>query len=151
MLTKDIAAVVVDEGTSTTAYPIDEYGVIQGDSNTIMTIAVALGLDTSQIPEIDMTPELKQVILKRQKGQEIFNRFLAENEQIVISTEDNLNQLGALINVKQMLESGALATARDLISMIPGESFITTPGYASGEERKQSYIDELNTFINTIS
>ena len=95
----------------------------------------------------NMTPAMRSLLKKQFKGVEIVKRFLAENEEMVISTNDNLNQLGAFMNVKILLESGALATARDVLSQVPASSFVLTPGYATVEERKQSYLDELNEFI----
>jgi hypothetical protein len=137
---------VIEDGNSITAFP-ENLGVIQGDLGTVATIAALIGLDVSQIPGINMTPELRQVLKKRKKGQDILNRFLAENEQLQISAEQNIAQLSAMVNVKQMLESGALATARQMIANIPGEVFLVTPGYESGEHRKQTYLEEIDTYI----
>jgi len=147
LLTKDVVTAIEDDGLSTTAYSPDSYGVIQGDVDTIVEMVIAMGLDVSHIIGIDMNESLKRVIKDRQMGQKLFNRFLSENKQIEINTSDNIKQLQYLINVKMMLDAGALGTARDLLTMIPDNAFITTPGYANGAERKQSYIDEINTYI----
>lgn len=151
LLSKAVVTVIKNDNDTMTAYPSHKYGVIQGDTEAIQKMAVALDLDVSAIPEIVMNEATKRVYKDRQMGQKLFNRFLAENKQITISTDQNLQQLSMLINVKMMLDAGALETARDMLAQIRGAAFIVTPGYATGEARKQSYIDEINTYINSLA
>lgn len=153
---KDILTIVSIENDfgTITAFP-NENSVIQADGDTAIKTAIALGLDVDKILifatqnniPISMTTELRTVLLKRAKGQEIYNRFLAENETIVIDTQQNLAQLAAFVNVKMMLESGALKTARDIIQEIPDAAFVLTNPYLNQTERKQSYLDEIDNFI----
>jgi hypothetical protein len=97
-----------------------------------------------------MSEEMKSVLRKKNKGQQMINRFLEENEQIVISSEQNLLQLSNFMNVKLLLETGALASAKDALNQLSSESFIVTPNYLSSEERKQSYIYEIDQYLNQI-
>lgn len=149
-LSLEVVQVVEDEN-SITAFP-SNLGVIQGDDTLISTMIVSLGLNfNGEIPNtINMSEEMKSVLRKKNKGQQIINRFLEENEQIVISTEQNLIQLSNFMNVKLLLETGALSSAKDALVQLSSESFILTPNYNSSEERKQSYIDEIDQFLNQI-
>jgi hypothetical protein len=97
------------------------------------------------------TMEMCRTLLKRSKGNDILNRFLSENEQVEITTEQNLIQLQHLAVVKELLLTGAITSARDIAYTIPPEAFILTPPYATQEERKSSYIEEMNSFINSLT
>jgi len=150
LISKNIVAVIRNDNDTMTAYSGSSYGIIQGDIDSIQRAAVAMDLDVSSIPEIAMNESLKRVYMDRLTGQRLFNRFLAENKQIEISTAQNIQQLSMLINVKLMLDAGALETARDMLTQIPSQAFLIVPGFETGAERKQSYIDEINLYINSI-
>jgi hypothetical protein len=73
-LSKEIVTVIEDEN-SITAFPAN-LGVIQGDAEMIVQSATAIGLDVSQIPNLDMSPERKEVIQDRLFCREIQNKLL---------------------------------------------------------------------------
>jgi hypothetical protein len=80
-------------------------------------------------------------------GNQLIIRFLTENKKANITTAQSLSQLGAFMNVKMLLEAGAIKAAIDVLQAVDPNVFIVTPGYSSGAERKQSYIDELLNFL----
>lgn len=140
---------IKDDHSTVTAYSGPDFGIIQGDINTLQQVAVTLNLDISNIPELTMNDAFRKVLKDTQMGNKLFRRFLSENKQIDITTSQNLQQLSMLVNIKMMLDAGALVTAREMLSMVPADAFLVTPGYASGAERKQSYIDEINNYLNS--
>lgn len=94
--------------------------------------------------------ELARVLLKKKKGEDVMNRFISENEQIQIPTEQNLIQMQYLLPVKQLLESGAITSAMEVVSQLPDEAFIITPGYTTATERRNSFVNEMFIFIQAI-
>lgn len=150
-ITKEVVTTTVNDG-SITSYPVNT-NVIQGDVESIVLQATALGINLSQIPGLNLSPELIRVYSDRAFGQKIFNRFLEENKRVILSTEQNVNQLTSFINLKQLLEAGAIETSRDLLYISPSDAFIIVTPYITSDERKQSYINELNEYLeanNTI-
>lgn len=90
-----------------------------------------------------MTPE--QVVEERiNAGERIIRRYLSENATVInIPVEENTAQLTAFLNPIMALRVGDLKTAYGIISGILADTFVLTPQYATKEERKQSYLDEL--------
>lgn len=137
---------VSDDDTGFLAAP-DDTMVFQCSEEKMIKIALALNLDLSQMPSIILSPELTRVYKDRSFGQKIFNRFLEENKRIVLSTEENVNQLTAFVNLKQLLEAGAIETARDLLLGSPSTAFVVVEPYLTSDERKQSFVNELNEYL----
>lgn len=138
---------VTDDDSSITSFP-SNCGVIQGDSITIATIGTTLGIDLSQITNLDMTNNELKVLKDMAFGRSVVLRYLTENMEITIDTQSNIDQLNTFLSVKLLLESGAIITARDVLTTLSDDMFVVTPEYQTSTERKQSYIDQINSYIN---
>ena len=104
---------VIEDENSITAFPPD-LGVIQGDSATVKMMVAALGLDHSQIQNLDMTEVEKQVLKNKIFGQRIMNKFIAMRADVPASPEEDLaimdhNVLG---DVRALLYDGSIKSAR---------------------------------------
>jgi hypothetical protein len=136
---------VFEDGQSVTVAP-EWAGIIQGNTTDILEIANILGLNISKL-DIIMEPHVKKLHQDKAKGRELVDRFLAENKQVDLSTEDSISQLSQFLNLKLILEAGAIMTGRDMLLSVPEDVFAITPGYETKAERKQSYIDEMNDYL----
>lgn len=155
--TKEISNVLFAEGETLFNQQIN--AMIQGDIETVFSLANTIGVNVNPIIEflnqegIDTSniAEKARLSYKKFKGRAIVDRYLLENETIVISSTENMGALSSFLPLKILLESGALATAKDLLEyQIPAEAFILTPDYDSQQERKQSFIDEIQSIIDTL-
>lgn len=147
-LTKEISQVVQDDN-SITLFP-DDYGVIQGDADTVEVLAVALGLDVSQIPGLNMSPEKAKVLTRIARCKETKLRFLTENSTITIAAEQGGAVLQNFSTLLLLLEVGDAKTALAVVSQMPAELFPVTPDYDTSAERKQSYVEELQNIVASL-
>lgn len=148
IITKEIIT-TVENDNSITSFPVNTQA-IQGDTETIFLLATALGLDLSQIPGLNLSPEALLFEQRKAFCTKLFRRYVLENLTISIPTQNNLANAAAFTALKTFADSGAAETIRDILVMTPNaDMFPITPGYASSEERKQSFITDLNEHLNT--
>lgn len=147
-LSKEVVQVVDDEN-SITAYPAN-LSVIQGDGDMIVLSAVAIGLDLSQIPNLNMTPERIKVLQRIKRCNEVKIRFLEENAKVTIEPQESAAQLQAFMTVMLLLDVGDAKTALGAVVQMPNSAFVVTPPYESAIERKQTYIDELSQIVSDL-
>jgi hypothetical protein len=147
-LSKEIVQVVEDDN-SITAFPPD-LAVIQGDEGEIVTIAQALSLDITQIPNLTMTNERVKILQRIKRCQDLKLRFLEENATVTISSEQSAAQLQAFMSVMMLLDVGDARTSLAIVSQIPASVFVLTQGYEDQQARKQSYIDELSNIVSEL-
>jgi hypothetical protein len=147
-LSKEIVQVVEDDN-SITAFPPD-LAVIQGDEGEIVTIAQALSLDITQIPNLTMTNERVKILQRIKRCQDLKLRFLEENATVTISLQDSAAQLQAFMSVMLLLDVGDAKTALAVVSQIPASVFVLTTSYENQEARKQSFVDELSSIVSEL-
>lgn len=143
-----VAIAVVEETNSITAYP-EGIQSIQGSEESVIIQALALGVDISSITSLNIDPETRTRVRRQSFGKKIYNRFLDENIRMNIPTEANNAILQAFGPLFIALLAGAIQTTYD--NLLPEGTtalFMPVPGYASAEERKQSFMNEMKDFLD---
>lgn len=145
--TKEVVAVVDENQTSITWFP-NEYGVIQGDINIIEGLAVELGLDLQQIPQLNISLEKQRLIYRLKRCRDVKIRFLEENATIYIP--NSIQMLQSFMTISLLLDMGDAKSALQILESVSPSIFLVTIGYTSPEQRYETYINELQGIVNDL-
>lgn len=147
-LANDTITVIEEDSNTATGYPAG-CGVLEGDKDTVLKVAAIMGLDTTQIPDNNMTIEQIRVYKKRNFCDKLYNLFLTDNEKINIDTSTNVQIAQTLLLFDQFIRAGAVRSIYDMLMQMPASILPEVPDKTS-EYRKQEILQLCEEFLTEL-
>jgi hypothetical protein len=153
--TKEINFFTIEDTADVIALP-PGYSIIQGSPNTCYLQAIAVGIDTSEIPGMYVLDDRAKLIARLNRCKNCKLRFLEENLSATIDPARSAQLLQTFINVMLLLDAGDAKTALGAVMQIPGSYFPvtkihgSTSLYEDGDARKESYVIELQKIVTDL-
>jgi hypothetical protein len=148
-LTKEIGAVIVNDDSSITAFPMATHCAIQADTDTLVEMALAIGLNMTELIktlednniQFAMTPELEQILKDRAFGITFANTLLDRLKNQDTLTLTQRGQLLSKIHLfLTVLTIGDITAARAVLNNYATDLVLTAA-------RKDWALAQLDAYI----
>jgi hypothetical protein len=150
-LTKAIVVVITDNDSSITAFPSDTHCALQSDANTLLQMALAIGLNmpeliqafqTNNIP-FAMTPQLEQILKERAFGIDFCTQVIDRIRNMdALNNTQRLTLLNTIKDGMNTLQWGDIQVARAAFNAIAITALFT-------QVRKDWILAQLDAYINS--
>lgn len=149
-LSKAIVTVIVSNDSSITAFPSDTHCALQSDADTLLEMALAIGLNMPELIltfqtnniQFAMTPALEQILKERAFGINFCTTVIDRIRNIdALNNTQRLTLLNTIKDAMNTLQWGDIQVARAAFNAVAITALFT-------QARKDWILAQLDAYIN---